>query len=61
MSVVYPVHLQREIDRRWLQRSEESASGRMRLEVLDLLREAAVTPQDRNAAGPPCATAVFAM
>ena len=30
MSAVYPVHLQKEIDRRWLQRSEEAVSVRAR-------------------------------
>src|SRR6266516_1660644 len=30
MSAVYPVHLQKEIDRRWLQRSEEAVSARAR-------------------------------
>jgi hypothetical protein len=44
MSAVYPLHLQREIDRRWLQRSEQAASIRARLEVMiDALREAAGT------------------
>ncbi len=44
MSAVYPLHLQREIDRRWLQRSEQTASFRARLKVMiDGLREAAVT------------------
>ena len=53
MSAVYPLHLQREIDRRWLRRSEETASVRARLkEMRDLLREAAVAPEDCYAAGP---------
>jgi hypothetical protein len=30
MSAVYPAHLQKEIDRRWLQRSEEAVSVRVR-------------------------------
>jgi hypothetical protein len=60
MFAVYPLHLQREIDRRWLQRSEETASVCARLKVMDFLREAAVTPKDCNAAEP-CSTAVLAM
>ncbi len=44
MSAVYPLHLRREIDRRWFQRSEQTASVRARLKVMiDGLREAAVT------------------
>jgi hypothetical protein len=62
MSAVYPLHLQREIDRRWLQRSEETAPIRARVKVIDFLREAAVIPNDCNAAGPPpCSTAALAM
>ena len=62
MSAVYPLHLQREIDRRWLQRSEETASVRAGLKVIDFLREAAVTPEDCNVAGaPPCPTTALAM
>jgi hypothetical protein len=41
MSAVYPLHLQREIDRRWLQRLEETTPIRARLKVMiDVLREA---------------------
>ena len=61
MFAVYPLHLQREIDRRWLQRSEETASVRAGRKLIDFLREAAVTPKDCNAAGPPRSTAVLAM
>jgi hypothetical protein len=47
MSAVYPLHLQREIDRRWLQRSEETASIRARLKaMIAVLRDAAVTRED---------------
>jgi len=47
MTAVYPLHLQREIDRRWLRRSEETASVRARLKgMTNFLREAAVTPED---------------
>ncbi len=47
MSGVYPLHLRREIDRRWLRRSEETVSVRARLKVIiDGLREAAVTHED---------------
>jgi hypothetical protein len=34
MSAVYALRLQREIDRRWLQRSEETAPVRARLKVM---------------------------
>lgn len=61
MPAVYPLHLQREIDRRWLQRSEETASVRAGLKVIDFLREAAVTHTDCNVAGPaPCSTTALA-
>src|SRR5947207_15771179 len=53
MSAIYPLHLQREIDRRWLQRSEETASVRARLKVIDFLRGAGVTHEDCDAATPP--------
>ena len=44
MSAIYPLHLQREIDRRWLQLWEQTASIRARLKVMiDVLREAVVT------------------
>jgi hypothetical protein len=53
MSAIYPLHLQREIDRRWLRRSEETASARARLkEMSGFLREAAVAPEDCYAAAP---------
>jgi hypothetical protein len=62
MAAVYPLHLQREIDRRWLQRSEETASVRAGLKVIDFLKEAAVTHKDCNVAGPPlCPTTALAM
>jgi len=61
MPAVYPLHLQREIDRRWLQRSEETASVRAGLKVIDFLKEAAVTHKDCNVAGPPCPTTALAM
>jgi len=49
MSAVYPLHPQREIDRRWLQRLEETAPIRVRLKVMiDFLREAAVTHEDNE-------------
>jgi len=69
MFAVYPLHLQKEIDRRWLLRSEETVCGRARLNGLShFLREAAVTPKNCKAAGPPgglssskCSTTVLAM
>ncbi len=42
MSTIYPLHLQREINRRWLQRSEETASVRVPM-VIDFFRGDAVT------------------
>ncbi len=52
MLAVYPLHLQKEIDRRWLLRSEETVCGRARLNGLShFLREAAVAPKQ----GPPAA------
>jgi hypothetical protein len=42
MPTVYPLHLQREIDRRWLQRSQETASVRA-LKVIDFFRGSVVT------------------
>ncbi len=54
MFAVYPLHLQKEIDRRWLLRSEETVCGRARLNGLShFLREAAVTPKNCKAAGSP--------
>jgi hypothetical protein len=52
MSANYPLHLQREIDRRWLRRSEETALIRARLRA-NFLRDATVIPKDREAAGSP--------
>jgi hypothetical protein len=47
MSAVYPLHLRREIDRRWLLRSDETVSVGARLKVMiDGLREAAATHED---------------
>jgi len=54
MLAVYPLHLQKEIDRRWLLRSEETVCRRARLNGLShFLREAAVTPKNCKAAGAP--------
>ena len=54
MPAIYPLHLQREIDRRWLRRSEETTSARARLKGLsDFLRKAAVVPENCNAAALP--------
>jgi hypothetical protein len=56
MPAIYPLHLQREIDRRWLRRSEETASVRARLKGMsDFLRKAAVAPENCDAATPPTA------
>jgi hypothetical protein len=61
MFTVYPLHLQREIDRRWLQRSEETASVRA-LKAIDFFRGDAVTHNGCNVAGPPpCSTTALAM
>ena len=47
MSAIYPLHLQREIDRRWIQRSEQATSVRARLKaIVDVLREPAVPHHD---------------
>jgi hypothetical protein len=53
MSSVYPLHLQRKIDRRWLQRLEEAASVRSRRKVIGFLREAAITHKDCDVGGLP--------
>jgi hypothetical protein len=61
MSAIYPLHLQREIDRRWLQRSEETSSVRA-LKVIDFFRGDAVTHDGCNVVGPPlCSTTALAM
>jgi len=53
MPAIYPLHLQREIDRRWLRRSEETTSVRARLKGMsDFLRKAAVAPENCDAAAP---------
>jgi hypothetical protein len=59
MSTVYPLHVQREIDRRWLQRS---ASVRA-LKVIDFFRgAAAVTRKGYNVSGlPPCSRTAAAV
>jgi hypothetical protein len=46
MSAIYPLHLQREIDRRWFQRSEQATSARAPLTMVDVLREAAALHHD---------------
>jgi hypothetical protein len=57
MSAVYPLHLQREIDRRWIRRSEGTASVRARLKALsDVSSEAAVASEDCDAAAPSTGT-----
>jgi hypothetical protein len=69
MSIAYPLDLQREVNRRWLQRSEEILRGRAHLNGSShFLRQAAVVPKKCNVAGPPvgassskCSTAVPAM
>jgi hypothetical protein len=62
VSTVYPLHVQREIDRRWLQRSEETASVRA-LKVIDFFRgAAAVTRKGYNVSGlPPCSRTAAAV
>ena len=61
MSTVYPLQLQREIDRRWLQRSEETASVRA-LKVIDFFRGDVVTHNGCNVVGlPPCSTTALAV
>jgi hypothetical protein len=52
MHAIYPLHLQREIDRRWLRRSEETTSVRARLKGMSvLLRKAAVAPENCDTVG----------
>ncbi len=47
MSVIYPLHLQRKIDRRWFQRAEQATSARVRRRaMIDVLRETAVLHHD---------------
>jgi len=48
MSAIYPLHLQREIDRRWLQRSEETAPVRARPKVAPVDASVARAPKQPN-------------
>src|SRR6266566_4497325 len=48
MSAIYPLHLQREIDRRWFQRSEDAAPVRTRLKVVPVDGSLASAPKQPN-------------
>jgi hypothetical protein len=49
VSAVYPLHVQRQIDRRWFQRLEQTASVRMRLKaMLDIFERGGRSPSRRR-------------